>query len=44
MSIADISKGLLIPDSTLRDWAKKGVNEDKRKNSGRRTLIPEIEE
>ena len=42
---AEIQRKLKIPESTLRDWIKHGVKEDKRKNaSGRKPMLPEIED
>ena len=41
MSLAEIWRRLGIPESSLREWRKNGVTEDKRKkNYGKKSLIP----
>jgi hypothetical protein len=45
MTLAEISRKLKIPYSSLRDWNTKGVSEDKRKtNSGRLPTIPVVQQ
>ena len=43
LTLADIQRKLKIPESTMREWMKKGIHEYQRKKSLRKSFISEIE-